>query len=223
MQLVQPLCAPHLSVNISKKQSTLLQITKMRLPAIIPSALLGVAFVFAVIELGLGGHIASISTGSRKIPFYDPSSSWGYSYKTIKYSVPGIVAFQIFTSVWTMLVSVAAFLLPWFLRVKAAPGTRLNTIITGALGGAYFVTMVFWLACFADIATKLDELGATSDYYNAVIAFAVLSWLVYFLHTHLIYPPPPAGEVDVANASEQAALCRALRHRCSCHTWDSGV
>ncbi|KAH3052686.1 hypothetical protein KXW01_008489 [Aspergillus fumigatus] len=118
----------------------------MRLPAIIPSALLGVAFVFAVIELGLGGHIASISTGSRKIPFYDPSSSWGYSYKTIKYSVPGIVAFQIFTSVWTMLVSVAAFLLPWFLRVKAAPGTRLNTIITGALGGAYFVTMVFWLA-----------------------------------------------------------------------------
>ncbi|KAH2515807.1 hypothetical protein KXW40_006170 [Aspergillus fumigatus] len=133
----------------------------MRLPAIIPSALLGVAFVFAVIELGLGGHIASISTGSRKIPFYDPSSSWGYSYKTIKYSVPGIVAFQIFTSVWTMLVSVAAFLLPWFLRVKAAPGTRLNTIITGALGGAYFVTMVFWLACFADIATKLDELGAT--------------------------------------------------------------
>ncbi|KAH3113197.1 hypothetical protein KXW41_003314 [Aspergillus fumigatus] len=124
----------------------------MRLPAIIPSALLGVAFVFAVIELGLGGHIASISTGSRKIPFYDPSSSWGYSYKTIKYSVPGIVAFQIFTSVWTMLVSVAAFLLPWFLRVKAAPGTRLNTIITGALGGAYFVTMVFWLACFADAA-----------------------------------------------------------------------
>ncbi|KAH1369556.1 hypothetical protein KXV22_005058 [Aspergillus fumigatus] len=151
----------------------------MRLPAIIPSALLGVAFVFAVIELGLGGHIASISTGSRKIPFYDPSSSWGYSYKTIKYSVPGIVAFQIFTSVWTMLVSVAAFLLPWFLRVKAAPGTRLNTIITGALGGAYFVTMVFWLACFADIATKLDELGATSDYYNAVIAFAVLSWLLF--------------------------------------------
>ncbi|KAF4283889.1 hypothetical protein KXV70_004312 [Aspergillus fumigatus] len=178
-KLVQPLCAPHLSVNISKKQSTLLQITKMRLPAIIPSALLGVAFVFAVIELGLGGHIASISTGSRKIPFYDPSSSWGYSYKTIKYSVPGIVAFQIFTSVWTMLVSVAAFLLPWFLRVKAAPGTRLNTIITGALGGAYFVTMVFWLACFADIATKLDELGATSDYYNAVIAFAVLSWLLF--------------------------------------------
>ncbi|KAH1985688.1 hypothetical protein KXV92_000642 [Aspergillus fumigatus] len=151
----------------------------MRLPAIIPSALLGVAFVFAVIELGLGGHIASISTGSRKIPFYDPSSSWGYSYKTIKYSVPGIVAFQIFTSVWTMLVSVAAFLLPWFLRVKAAPGTRLNTIITGALGGAYFVTMVFWLACFADIATKLGELGATSDYYNAVIAFAVLSWLLF--------------------------------------------
>ncbi|EAW20243.1 uncharacterized protein NFIA_098740 [Aspergillus fischeri NRRL 181] len=151
----------------------------MRLPAIIPSALLGVAFVFAVIELGLGGHIASVSTGSRKIPVYDSSSSWGYSYKTIKFSVPGIVAFQIFTAVWTMLVSVAAFLLPWFFRVKAAPGTRLNTIITGALGGVYFVTMVFWLACFADIAAKLDGLGATSDYYNAVIAFAVLSWLLF--------------------------------------------
>ncbi|KAF4208109.1 hypothetical protein CNMCM8980_007424 [Aspergillus fumigatiaffinis] len=151
----------------------------MRLPAIIPPALLGVAFVFAVIELGLGGHIASVSTGSRKIPVYDSSSSWGYSYKTIKFSVPGIVAFQIFTAVWTMLVSVAAFLLPWFLRVKAAPGTRLHTIITGALGGVYFMTMVFWLACFADIAAKLGGLGASSDYYNAVIAFAVLSWLLF--------------------------------------------
>jgi hypothetical protein len=190
----------------------------MRLPAIIPPALLGVAFVFAVIELGLGGHIASVSTGSRKIPVYDSSSSWGYSYKTIKFSVPGIVAFQIFTAVWTMLVSVAAFLLPWFLRVKAAPGTRLHTIITGALGGVYFMTMVFWLACFADIAAKLGGLGASSDYYNAVIAFAVLSWYVYFSHP-LITPE----EVDMANASEQAALCRALRHRCSCRAWDSGV
>ncbi|GFF38850.1 hypothetical protein IFM58399_05377 [Aspergillus lentulus] len=151
----------------------------MRLPAIIPPVLLGVAFVFALIELGLGGHIAAVSTGSRKIPVYDSSSAWGYSYRTIKFSVPGILAFQIFTAVWTMLVSVAAFLLPWFLRVKAAPGTRLHSIITGVLGGVYFVTMVFWLACFADIAAKLDGLGASSDYYNAVIAFAVLSWLLF--------------------------------------------
>jgi hypothetical protein len=152
----------------------------MRLPAIVPLALLGVSFVFAVIELGLGGHIASFYTGSHKTLVYDPSSSWGYSYKTIKFSVPGILGFQIFTAVWTMLVSVAAFLLPWFLRAKAAPGTRLSTIITYALGSVYFVTMVFWLACFSDIAAELDGLGTSSNYYNAVMAFAVLLWYVYF-------------------------------------------
>ncbi|GFF26594.1 hypothetical protein IFM61606_09781 [Aspergillus udagawae] len=151
----------------------------MRLPAIVPLALLGISFVFAVIELGLGGHIASFYTGSHKTLVYDPSSSWGYSYKTIKFSVPGILGFQIFTAVWTMLVSVAAFLLPWFLRAKAAPGTRLSTIITYALGGVYFVTMVFWLACFSDIAAELDGLGTSSNYYNAVMAFAVLLWLLF--------------------------------------------
>ncbi|RHZ70281.1 hypothetical protein CDV55_100873 [Aspergillus turcosus] len=151
----------------------------MQLPAIVPPALLGISFVFAVIELGLAGHIASTATGSRRIPVYDGSSAWGYSYKTIKFSVPAIVAFVIFTAVWTMLVSVAAILLPWFFRARAAAGSLLNTILTGALGAAYFVTMVFWLASFADIAAKLDGLGATSDYYNAVIAFAVLLWLLF--------------------------------------------
>ncbi|GIJ90586.1 hypothetical protein Asppvi_009546 [Aspergillus pseudoviridinutans] len=151
----------------------------MRLPAIVPLALLGTSFVFAVIELGLGGHVASISTGSRKIPYYDPSSEWGYSYKTVTISAPPILAFLIFTAVWTMLVSAAAFLLPWFLRAKAGPGTRLNTILTGALGGVYFVTMVFWLACFADIAADLSGIGTANDYYNAVIAFAVLLWLLF--------------------------------------------
>lgn len=151
----------------------------MHLPAIVPPALLGISFVFAVIEIGLAGHIASTATGSRRIPVYDGSSTWGYSYKTIKFSVPAIVAFVIFTAVWTMLVSVAAILLPWFFRARAAAGSLLNTILTGALGAAYFVTMVFWLASFADIAAKLDGLGATSDYYNAVIAFAVLLWYVY--------------------------------------------
>ncbi|GIK07298.1 hypothetical protein Aspvir_002959 [Aspergillus viridinutans] len=151
----------------------------MRLPAIVPLALLGTSFVFAVIELGLGGHVASLYTGTRKTLVYDPNSAWGYSYKTVTFSVPAILAFQIFTAVWTMLVSVAAFLLPWFLRAKAAPGTRLNTIITGALGGVYFVTMVFWLACFADIAAELDGLGTSSNYFNAVMAFAVLLWLLF--------------------------------------------
>ncbi|KAF7155457.1 hypothetical protein CNMCM5623_007528 [Aspergillus felis] len=151
----------------------------MLLPAFVPLALLGTSFVFAVIELGLGGHVASFYTGSHKTLVYDPSSAWGYSYQTVNLTVPAILAFLIFTAVWTMLVSLAAFLLPFFLRAKAAPGTRLNTIITGALCGVYFATMVFWLACFADIAAELDGLGASSNYYNAVMAFAVLLWLLF--------------------------------------------
>ncbi|RHZ43225.1 wax synthase family protein [Aspergillus thermomutatus] len=152
--------------------------TKMLLPAIVPLVLLGTAFVFAVIELGLGGHLASFYTGSRKVAVYDPASTWGYSYKTVSSSVPGILAFLLFTAVWTLLVCAAAALLPWFYRAKAAAGSRLNTILTGVLVGVYFVTMVFWLACFADIAAELGG-WSYSDYYNAVIAFAVLLWLLF--------------------------------------------
>jgi hypothetical protein len=186
----------------------------MHLPAIVPLALLGISFVFAVIELGLAGHIASAGSGSRRMPVPDSSSFYGYTFKTVKVSVPAIVAFVIFTAVWTMLVSVAAILLPWFFRTKAGAGSRLSTMLTGALGGLYFVTMVFWLASFADIAARLDGVGATSDYYNAVIAFAVLLWYVY-VHT--------SETVDVANVSDQAALRRALRLRCSCRAWGFGV
>ncbi|EAW15273.1 uncharacterized protein ACLA_059370 [Aspergillus clavatus NRRL 1] len=146
----------------------------MLLPPLVPLALLGTSFVFAVIELGLSAHVASFYTGAHEV------YSWGYTY-TVNYTVPGILAFLIFTSVWTLLVCAAAVALPWFFRAKAGAGasSKFNAILSYGLASAFFGTMVFWLACFADIAAGLGGWTSYSDYLNAVIAFAVLLWLLF--------------------------------------------
>ncbi|KAF7595553.1 hypothetical protein BBP40_005588 [Aspergillus hancockii] len=151
----------------------------MILPQLVPFALLGTAFIFALIELGLSGHIVSAFGESRRVLQYDPNSSRGYSYRTVKASVPAILAFLVFASVWTLLVSIAAAALPWVFRRKVHDKPNLNTLITFGLLGTYFVTMVFWLGGFADIAASLSLAAGQSDYLNAIIAFAVLLWLVF--------------------------------------------
>jgi hypothetical protein len=146
------------------------------LPRIVPFTLLGTSFIFALIELGLSGYLVSLSSESQRVIQYEPSSSRGYSYRTVKASVPAILAFLVFTSVWTLLVSITAAALPWIFRRKLNEQAKLDTIITAGLLGTYFVTMVFWLGCFADIAASLSLVAGRSDYLNAVIAFAVLLW-----------------------------------------------
>ncbi|KAJ5290793.1 hypothetical protein N7478_000044 [Penicillium angulare] len=139
-------------------------------------ALLATSLVFAIIELGLSGYVASVWGGTTE----ELSGNYysGYYYTDVHVSTPGILDFLIFNSVWTMLVTVAAAVLSWFYTRKGA-ASKLNTILGIAFAVVYFITMVFWLACFADIASMLNGSTSTSDYLNAVIAFAVILWLLF--------------------------------------------
>lgn len=135
--------------------------------------LLGTALAFAIIELGLSAYIVSGFDGTRRA-FRCNGLSCGYY--NVKYSTPGILAFLIFTAVWTMLISVAAALLPWFFARRGTVTAKLNMILGIVTIVVYFITSVFWLACFADIVNMYGTGSGTSDYLNAVIAFAVLLW-----------------------------------------------
>lgn len=138
-------------------------------------ALLGTCLAFSIIELGLVAYVASVWGGTRKIPYYYFGETL---YTTVHVQTPGIVDFLLFTACWSILASVAAAVLPWFYTRKGALSTQLNTILGVSSCVVFFVTSVFWLAGFADIASMLAGTVSFSDYLNAVIAFAVLLWYV---------------------------------------------
>lgn len=133
-------------------------------------SLLGTSFVFAIVELGLSAFVVSAFDNTTQE--YD---TWG-GYVNVKVKAPAIVSFMVFASLWTMLITVAALVLPWFYTRKGSVTPKLNTILAASFVAVYFVTMVFWLASFADLATYLDY--TSNEYYNAMIAFAVLLWCV---------------------------------------------
>lgn len=140
-------------------------------------ALLGTCLAFSIIELGLAAYVASIWDGTQRAPYWDPYQ--GYVYSSFHVETPGIVDFLLFSACWSILASVAAVVLPWFYTRKGPASAQLNTILGVASSVVFFITSVFWLACFADIASLLAGEISTSDYLNAVIAFAVLLWYVY--------------------------------------------
>ncbi|KOC16425.1 integral membrane protein [Aspergillus flavus AF70] len=150
----------------------------MNLPQVVPFVLLSTTFVFAVVELGLTGHLVSYFSQGSKEYRYDPSRN-GYTSQTVTVAVPPILAFILFNSVWTMLVSAATAVIPRVFRTKADTNPALNKLITIGLLVLYFVTTVFWLASFADMAARLSYAAGKSDYVNAVIAFAVLIWFLF--------------------------------------------
>jgi hypothetical protein len=135
--------------------------------------LLGTALLFAIVELGLSAYVVSGYSGS-----FEEYTCNGFScgYQTVKVSTPGILAFLVFVSLWTMIVSVAAAVLPWFYARKGNVTSKLNMILGISTIVVYFITSVFWLACFADIVTIFGAGNVYSDYLNAVVAFAVLLW-----------------------------------------------
>lgn len=143
----------------------------MLAPHIVLYALLGTSLGFAIIELGVSAHVASFWTGTQS--YYDPYSGVNYN---VHVSTPPILNFLLFASIWTMVVAAAALVLPWFFSRKGAVTSKFNTILGVTFAAIYFMTQVFWLASFADIATSLG--GGISPFgsLNALIAFAVLLW-----------------------------------------------
>ncbi|KAJ5175752.1 uncharacterized protein N7482_001629 [Penicillium canariense] len=139
--------------------------------------LLSSCLAFAIVELGLTAYVATFWGGDHREYYWDPYQ--GYVYKTVHTDTPGIVSFILFSAVWTILVSAAALVLPWFYTRKGVVSRTLNTILGVGFIIGYFVTSVFWLACFADIVSLLGGVTSSSDYLNAIIAFAVLLWLIF--------------------------------------------
>ncbi|KAF7714013.1 Uncharacterized protein PECH_000539 [Penicillium ucsense] len=141
-------------------------------------AILGTCLVFSIIELGLTAFVVSFFGGTHQEETWDPYS--GYSLTDVHYSTPGILSLMLFSAIWSILVSIAAVVLPWTYTRKGVPASRkLNTILGVSFIVTFFVTSVFWLACFADIAAQLGGDVSLSDYLNAMIAFAVLLWLLF--------------------------------------------
>lgn len=136
-------------------------------------ALLGSALVLAIVELGLSAYVVSSwGEGRRKVSF---SVYGGYSYHNVRSSTPGILVFLLFASCWTIWITIATAVLPCFLARKSAVKPALNTVLGITFAVVYFATMAFWLAGFADLATRLH--GSKSiEYLDAIIAFAVLLW-----------------------------------------------
>ncbi|KAJ5392638.1 hypothetical protein N7509_008128 [Penicillium cosmopolitanum] len=138
--------------------------------------LLGTALVFAIVELGLSAYVVSGYSGNAEEWSCD---AFTCGYHTVKVSTPGILAFLVFVSLWTMIVSVAAAVLPWFYARKGNVTSKLNMTLGISTIVVYFITSVFWLACFADIVTIFGAGNVYNDYLNAVVAFAVLLWLIF--------------------------------------------
>lgn len=141
-------------------------------------ALLGSSLVLSVVQLGLTAYVVTFWGGTRRQ--YSYSLSDGYSYRTIRASTPEILAFLVFVACWSILVTIAGLVLPWFYTRKGTTTGKLNTILGIGFAVAYGVTMVFWLAGFGDLVAKLGG-ASSSDYVNAVIAFAVILWLVLLI------------------------------------------
>ncbi|OQE35107.1 hypothetical protein PENCOP_c014G08609 [Penicillium coprophilum] len=139
--------------------------------------LLGTSLVFSIVELGLSAFIAAAYSGTQDIETWSAYS--GYSYTQVNLKPPAILVFIVFSSVWTILGTVAALVLPWYYTRKGLVSAKLNTVLAALFVAIYFVTMVFWLACFADLANLLGGGTSTNPYYNAMLAFGVLLWLLF--------------------------------------------
>lgn len=131
------------------------------------SALLGIVLIFSIIELGLSAHLISLS--SRAYSYLDVSD---YDFHI---TAPPSIAFLLFCSIWTILVSGLALYIPWHLARRASLGRITPTILTYVTLVLYFVTTVFWLAGFADLAAWLAGFTPGGSI-GAAVAFGVLLW-----------------------------------------------
>lgn len=148
--------------------------------------LLGTSLAFAIVELGLSAYVTSAYSGTQRISTGNAYS--GYSWSNVKVKPPAIIVFLVFSSCWTVLVTVAALLVPWHYTRKGLVTARLNTILAATFVALYSITMVFWLACFADLATILNGVLGVNPYFDAIIAFGVLLWWVLQTISNHILP-----------------------------------
>lgn len=135
-------------------------------------ALLGAAWAFAIIELGLSAYVVSL---------FDSIGQLGgelglQGLYGLNISKPPITSFSVFASVWTILVSVGALVAAWFFPRRASVSRNLNKTLALTLIALYFITMACWLGTFADYAVHTGGAFYMSADLNAILAFGVLLW-----------------------------------------------
>jgi hypothetical protein len=145
----------------------------MLLLSLILFSLLGTGLAFSIIELGMVAYGVHYYSQTATIEYY-----CGYletCNETVHGRVPDIVSFLMFSAVWSTLVTAVAIWLPlWFHRQDAH---HHNSWLAPGLISVYFVTWVFWLAGFADLANDVGT--SATGIIAAILAFAVLNWYVY--------------------------------------------
>jgi len=134
-------------------------------------SLLSTGLTFSVIQLGLVGYSINIDSQGYTDAYY---CGFEVCYGAVGGFVPDIVAFLMFTAAWSTIVTPVAIGLPLWYQSRA--GHRHNYWLAPTLIVIYFVTLVFWLAGFADLAYLDGSLGGIP---GAILSFAVLNWLIY--------------------------------------------
>lgn len=139
--------------------------------------LLGAGLLFSVIELGLAAY--GVSLFGQSYECVTGYSGYNVETGTCKTPVPGIISFLIFVSLWTMGVTTFFLVFPFLQARKAnVSHERLNKWLVPLHIGLLFLTFVFWLAGFADVAAIIGGLNV-GGVIAAVEAFGVLNWLIY--------------------------------------------
>ncbi|KAJ5180943.1 hypothetical protein N7492_004153 [Penicillium capsulatum] len=141
-------------------------------------ALLGFSLALAIAQLGLTAYVVSSRDNSHREITY--SFAQGYSDHTVRASTPGIYSFLVFAACWTILITLAALVLPCLCTRKGRPAGRLNAFLGIGLTVVYLATMVFWLAGFADLVAKFGVDGS-DDYTNAIVALAIVLWVLFLV------------------------------------------
>lgn len=150
--------------------------------------LLTVALVFSIIELGLSAD--AVSQGTEHGTYFADGAG-GFYYGLARGGPSSIASFLLFASLWSCIVSGVLLGLPFVQRRRALSQNASASTAGGASSSSYArqywleiltltlnaVTMIFWLAGFADLANLDDAYGGNPQgVAGALLAFAVLLW-----------------------------------------------
>ena len=153
-----------------------------------------VQILFAIILLGLTGYLANATNGS---------------FRNFYYESPGQVSFNVFNSVWTILVGAALLVIP----LKFA-GSKANHHY-GALA-LDALTMIFWFAGFIALAVWTNRTFNFGGFevrgrvYNVAVAasvFAAFEWLLFVATTALsaLHSNRARGSITKSNTAATPA------------------
>lgn len=144
----------------------------MTLFSTIMMSLLGFGLVSSIVELGLVAYHTWYFGQTFDYQYYCGYDICDEYYKG---TVPDVVSFLLFASVWSTLATAVAIGLPLWYHNRN--GHHHNKWLAPTLIVLFFLTWVFWLAGFAYLAYLIGSNGVGIT--AATLAFAIINWLLY--------------------------------------------